>query len=211
MGVKYEVFNMGGIQFVDQNGNGLFYNYCNYPKELSSRKKERISLKNIKINPEIPILDIKLRDSSISIFDIIELYENQYYEFGFELENIGSYNINEINVHVYAHKKDDYKIIIDEIKVGNSGSGKHYIYIGILITTGQTYNYIYKYLHKKTHKKIEFKIYYITDANPSGLKPYLYYQKALKTLKLLELSNLKVIPVLSNNIINQIANLDPSK
>jgi hypothetical protein len=209
-GIKYEVFSVGGVQFIDKNGNGLFYNYCNISKELFSNKKDKISLKNIKVNPEIPILDIKFCDSSKSVFDTLELYENQYYEFDFELENIGNYNINEIIVNVYAFKKDDYKVIIDEIKVNNSDTGNYYLYIDILISTGQSYNYKYKYLHRKTHKKIEFKIYYITESNPSGLKPYLYYQKALKTIKLLELSCLKAIPVLSNNIIHQISMLDPS-
>jgi hypothetical protein len=54
-------------------------------------------------------------------------------------------------------------------------------------------------------------MYYITDSNTYGLKPYLYYQKALSTIKLLDLSNLKVIPVLSNNTIHQITMSDSSK
>ena len=80
--------------------------------------KEAISLTNIKVYPEIPLLDIKILDNSFTIIGgVIELYEFQYYTFSFSLENTGAYDINELNCYIYAYKKDDYKIALDEQRV----------------------------------------------------------------------------------------------
>jgi hypothetical protein len=74
------------------------------------------------------------------------------------------------------------------------------------------FRYDYKYRHKKIYKKIEFKIYYVINSNEeSGVKPYLYYKKTINTLKLFDLSNLKVIPVLSDNTTQELTLSDPSK
>lgn len=211
-GIKYEVFNTGSVQFVDWNGNGLFFGYDNYNKESSfalMNKREKISLRNIKIFPEIPQLEIKILDSSAKIINgSLDLFDYQYYNFCFLLENAGEHPIHEINVNIYAYKKDDYKIALDEIKLSTP----------FLIEKNKNYTLNYNYLHKKIFKKIEFKIYYISHTSNKGtsasdviMKPYLYYQKPLNTLKLLNLSTLKVIPMLSNNMIHLITMTDPSK
>ncbi len=195
LGIKYEVFNLGGVQYVDKNGNGLFFNHTNY--EQISTKKEKINMNNIKISPEIPILELKVLNSED---ENLLIYENQYYNFEMLFLNIGKYSVNEITMNVYAYKKDDYKVIVDEIKIGETG----------LIEENGKFKYFYKYLHKKSHKQLEFKIYYRTNANSYGLKPYLFYSKNLTTLKLLNIMDLKVTPVLSNNIIHELTLSDNS-
>jgi hypothetical protein len=211
VGLKYEIFNTVGIQFVDVNGNGLFFGYENFSKDpLSSfgGKKEKINLKNIKIYPPIPNLEIKILDSSSKIINgCLDLFNYQYYNFSFLLTNKSEHPIEEIYVNVYAYKKDDYKILINEIKIKKEGN---------LIEAGQDYIYNYEYLHRKCFKKIEFKIYYTASKYTNSeadvlLKPYLLYQKSLNTIKLLDMSNLKVIPMLSNNMIHTITLSDPSK
>ena len=96
LGIKYEIFNVGGVQYGDNNGNGLFYSFDNYPVECALNKKEKISLKSIKISPEISLLELKILDQNDNMSDSIDLYENQYYNFNFMLENIGNYPINNL-------------------------------------------------------------------------------------------------------------------
>lgn len=214
VGIKYEIYNNGCVQFVDWNGNGIFFSYENFSKDtLPSNKKDKINLKNIKIYPEIPLLDIKILDASSKVInESLDLFENQYYDFSFLLENTGYYAINEIIVNVYAYKKDDYKVSIDEIKVKPSCDNNN-----IIIEKNKSLSYTYSYLHKKQYKKIEFKFYYTSyqlsqtkKFEEVSLKPYLYYLKPLRTLKLINFSSLKVIPVLANNTIHEIALSDPS-
>jgi hypothetical protein len=216
MGIKYEIFNTGAVQFVDWNGNGLFFNWDNYSKDplsLSSNKKEKINLRNIKIFPEIPQLDIKVLDSSSQIINgCLDLFDYQFYDFSFLLQNTGEHPINEININIYAYKKDDYKISIDEIKIKNEETQ---VSSSPVIMKGGEYLFNYRYLHKKNFKKIEFKIYYssagLNTSEELVMKPYLYYIKPLNTVKLFNLSTLKVIPMLSNNVIQTITLSDPSK
>ena len=93
----------------------------------------------------------KILDNSFKIIGgILELYEFQYYTFSFSLENTGAYDINELNCYIYAYKKDDYKIALDEQKVKT------------LIKVGKNYNFNYKYLHKSSNKKSEFRMYYVS-------------------------------------------------
>lgn len=50
-GIKYEIFNTGSIQFVDYNGNGLFYSFNNYAQEvLLNMKVNKHNFYYIKIN-----------------------------------------------------------------------------------------------------------------------------------------------------------------
>ena len=67
IGVKYEMINTIGIQYIDDKGNGLFFNYENIYIDLAKNfmnaittKQQLISLSNIKIYPEIPKLNYKL-------------------------------------------------------------------------------------------------------------------------------------------------------
>jgi hypothetical protein len=76
--------------------------------------------------------------------------------------------------------------------------------------------FAYEYLHKKSYKKLEFKVSFSSNCkesndNPNILKPFILYFVNLETLKLISLSNLKVIPVLSNNNIQEIIMNDNSK
>ena len=54
IGIRYEVSNMGGVQYVDDNGNGLLYNLDTFGKF----KSQKILMKNIQIYPEIPIIKV---------------------------------------------------------------------------------------------------------------------------------------------------------
>lgn len=213
-GVKYEIGNTISIQYADYNGNGLYSNFENLSKDslsLMTKKKELISLSNIKIFPEIPLLDFKILDDSSKVMDrSFELYEFQYYTFSFLLENIGNYPINELTCFIYAYKNDDYKISLDELKITHSDKDSN----KALIDLGKNYVLNYKYLHKKSHCRIEFRIYYVSYLKNEQameedliIKPYLYYTKSFNTLTLSRFSNLKVIPVVSSAAANALANL----
>ena len=209
IGVQYEIVNSVSHQFVDDNGNGLYYNFENISDDslnLMNNTKEVISLSNIKIYPQIPLLDIKILDNSFKIIGgVIELYEYQYYTFSFSLENTGAYDINELNCYIYAYKKDDYKIALDETKVKT------------LIKVGSNYTFNYKYLHKSTQKKIEFRLYYVSyDKNKQSeeeddvlIKPYLYYTKNFETLSLINITHKKILPMVSSSAANDLAKVDP--
>ena len=77
--------------------------------------------------------------------------------------------------------------------------------------------FIYDYYHKKIYKKLEFKVSFNnnnkdTENNKETfIKPYMLYLFNLQTEKLVTLSNLKVIPVSSNNQIQEIIMNDKSK
>jgi len=85
----------------------------------------------------------------------------------------------------------------------------------ILLDKYSSLEFSYDYLHKKSFKKLEFKVSFNSDCkefkeNFNILKPYILYFFNLETLKLISLSNLKVIPVLSNNNIQDIMLNDKS-
>lgn len=76
--------------------------------------------------------------------------------------------------------------------------------------------FTYDYFHKKIHKKLEFKVSFNlkndSEINKETLiKPYMLYLFNIETEKLVTLSNLKVIPVSSNNQIQEIIMNDKSK
>lgn len=73
-------------------------------------------MNNIKIYPEISILDLKILNN-YNYFEELNLYDNQYYNFEFLLLNSSNFKVKEILIYVYAYKKDDYKICIDEINL----------------------------------------------------------------------------------------------
>ena len=206
IGVQYEIVNCISQQYADNNGNGLYFNFENISEDslnLINNNTELISLSNIKIYPEIPLLDIKIKDNNI-IGNAIELYDNQMYSFSFILTNIGKYDINEISCYVYCYKKDDYKIALDEIKVKT------------VIKVNDTYVFNYNYLHKSSQKKIEFRLYYVSyeknaiseKEDDELIKPYLFYTKNIDTLKLVDFIDKKVIPVISNSDINDLIKND---
>ena len=69
--MKYEIENTVGVQYVDENGNGLFYHFDNYSNDslsISTNKKELITLRNIKIYPDIPIICLKILNEELYQF-----------------------------------------------------------------------------------------------------------------------------------------------
>ena len=56
MGVRYELENIFTKQYVDKNGNGVFYTYNHMCKDVlnGNKKKEVVNLENIQIFPRIP-------------------------------------------------------------------------------------------------------------------------------------------------------------
>ena len=197
IGIQYEIINNVAIQYIDNNGNGLFYQFENYVDEsYMKEEKEKVNLNNIMIYPEIAELSYKVLDKS---FDIINsnllLYDYQYYTFSFLLENKGKYQIDKIHCYIYTYKKNNYKISLDEIKQD------------VIIKPGENYVFNYKYWHKQIYVKIDFKIFYISNEkefiseneDDYLIKPYLFYSKKLQTLHLIDFINKNIIPVLSTN------------
>lgn len=132
-----------------------------------------------------------------------------------------------MTISLYAYKRDDYKIIIDEVKltkqhleINNTGNDNGFINYDydneFFLSKNSICPFSYDYLHKKSYKKLEFKVSFYSNSTecndaPNILKPYILYFVNLETLKLISLSNLKVIPVLSNNNIQEIILNDKSK
>ena len=223
IGIKYDVFNFTTEQYIDSNGNGLYFCCENLLKDnyystiTTGKKKLFVNLKEIQIYKEIPQIEISNINSicakdnnnkNNSIFnntidDIINLYEYQEYVFPFELKNIGNYVIDEINYFVYIYKKEDYKICIYENSIKNK------------VEIGETCKIEYTYIHKRTNFKIEFRFYLkskqkdIENENEEEIiKPYLFYFKKINTENLLNFENPKIIPQINNNSIEEICKID---
>ena len=211
IGVKYEMINTVGIQYIDDNGNGLFYNYENkyidpakHYMNLMVDKLQLISLSNIKIYPEIPKLNYKLLGNEF-INGKIALFDNQLYTFKFKLINIGIYDVDQLICYVYAYKANNYKVTLEEIsqEVNIKRNGGEYIL-----------NYIY--WHKSIYEKIELKIYYSSKEKTEKslseddvlLKQYLYYTNTIDTFHTFNFSSLIIKPMIMSSDINEIALID---
>jgi hypothetical protein len=154
IGVKYEMINTIGIQYIDDNGNGLFFNYENKYIDLAKNflnavttKQQLISLSNIKIYPEIPKLNYKLIGNEF-LEEKLNLFDNQLYTFQFKLTNVGIYDVDKLTCYVYVYKTNNYKVTLDEI---NKEVKIH--------KNGGEFIFNYEYWHKSMYEKIEFKIY----------------------------------------------------
>lgn len=224
VGVKYDIFNFTTEQYVDPNGNGLYFCCENLLKDdyyasiSTGKKKTFVNLKGIQIYKEIPQLEIANINSicakdnnpnnNNNIFNnsednIINLYEYQEYIFPFEFKNNGSYPIDEIAYYVYIYKKEDYKICIYEESVKNK------------VDIGETAKIEYKYIHKRAHCKIEFRFFLKSnkkdkeDENEEEIiKPYIFYFKKINTENLLNFENPKIIPQINSNSIEEICKMD---
>ena len=222
VGIKYDIFNFTTEQFIDQNGNGLYYCCENLLKDnyystiTTGKKKLFVNLKGIQIYKEIPQLEIINFNSKFSkdnnnnyIFndtneeDIINLYEYQEYIFPFELKNVGNYVVDEIGFFVYIYKKEDYKVCLFENNIKKK------------IEIGETYKIEYKYFHKRTNYKIEFRFYlksYQKDIENENeeqiIKPYIFYFKRINMENLLNFENPKIIPKIDSNAIEEICKID---
>ena len=208
IGIEYEIVNTIGVQYCDNNGNGLFFHYENISTDsltLLSGKKELINLHNIKIYPEIPLLNYEILDKSFDVLGkTIDLFDSQFYNFSFKFENKGKYEIDEIRCFIYVYKLNNYKNSLDDIVIKT------------LIKPKENYVFNYKYLHKEIYKTIEFKIYYNSTSKNENekfisdllLKPYLFYNIGFGTKNLAEFSNQKIIPFIENSDSLKISKLD---
>ena len=208
IGIKYDIFNITTEQYINPDGNGLYFSCENILKDdyystiITGKKKLYINLNDIQIYKEIPRLDI-IRVKNISDNDILNLYEYQEFLFNFELKNNGNYLIDEIKYFVYIYKKEDYKVCIKE------GTIKK------LIDLNEVYNFEYKYFHLSAHYKIEFRFYLISEkyekeneTSEELINPYIFYFKKLSTNNLLNFSFPKRIPQVNSNSIEEICKMD---
>ena len=208
VGIKYDIFNVTTEQYVNPDGNGLYFSCENILKDdyystiITGKKKLYVNLNNIQIYKEIPRLDI-IKVNNIYDNDTLNLYEYQEFLFNFELKNNGNYIIDEIDYFVYVYKKEDYKVSIKE------GSIKQ------LINIGEKYNFEYKYFHLSAHYKIEFRFYLKSDKyekenenSEELISPYIFYFKKLNTNNLLNFSFPKIIPQINSNSIEEICKMD---
>ena len=211
VGVKYEMINTVGIQYIDDNGNGLFYNYENKyidPAKsymtLMGAKLQLISLSNIKIYPEIPKLNFQLMDNEL-IDGKMNLFDNQLYTFKFKLTNIGIYDVDRITCYIYVYKPNNYKVTLEEINRDVDIKKK-----------GGEYIFDYLYWHKSIYEKIEFKIYYSSKEKTEKslleddvlLKQYLYYTNSIETFHTFNFTSISIKPMIMSSDINEIALID---
>ena len=217
IGIEYFFEGIKLRQYINNNGNGIFFRYKNQIMNLYNNKiKDLINLSNIKIYPEIP--QIKLVPLNQELFDDnipLELYEFQKYLFNFDLINLSQKYIKQINLAIYAYKKDDYKITLYEKKI-KADNEKYYL------EPRNKKKIKYDFVQKKSYLKIEFIIYYIfkndeyEDNNninninntASIIKPYLYFKKDLNIKKLFSYNNPNLIPIYDNNNLNKILSLE---
>jgi hypothetical protein len=115
IGIEY-LFNGVKIkQYIKEDGNGLLYRYKNTLENLyNSKIKDKISLNNIKIYPEIPQVKFIPLNNELIEDTPLQLFEFQKYVFNFDIFNLSDKPIKQINAAIYAYKKDDYKITLKE-------------------------------------------------------------------------------------------------
>ena len=211
IGVTYDFGNVSTDQFVDFNGRGFFSTYNNYVNDsfFSDRKKQLISLRNIRIYNEIPLLEILINNDSIVNFldNSIIIYDFQDYMFNFSLKNVGKYPIDDIKCFVFAYKKDDNKITLKEFILKNDNNS--------LINVGETYNFNFLYSHLNIFHKIEFRIYYNSilyekenEKEEIILKPYIFDYKMLNTQPIFLFQKLNIFPKIDSNNIEYLIQKD---
>ena len=212
IGVKYEMINTVGIQYVDDNGNGLFYNYENkyidpskaYMNLINENKPQLISLSDIKIYPEIPKLNYKILGDEL-IHGKISLFDNQLYTFKFQLKNIGIYDVDQLICYIYVYKTNNYKVTLEEINQNVC-----------IKKNGGEYIFNYNYWHKSAYQKIELKIYYNSKEKTEKslkeddiiLKPYLYFSSSIETFPTFSFSSISIKPMIMSTDINELALID---
>ena len=211
IGVKYEMINTIGIQYVDDNGNGLFFNYENKYIDLAKTflnaaaiKQQLITLSNIKIYPEIPKLNYKLIGNEF-LGEKLNLFDNQLYSFQFKLTNVGIYDVDKLTCYIYVYKSNNYKVTLDEInkEVKIKKNGGEFIFS-------------YQYWHKSMYEKIEFKIYYSSKEclekalvkDDVLLKQYLYYTNTIETFHTFNFSAISIKPMIMSSDVQEIALMD---
>ena len=213
IGLSYDIGNITSNQFVDFNGKGFYSTYDNYindPFYNIQSKSKLISLRNIQIYKEIPLIDISFDDKLIVDFsdDSISLFEYQEYEFNFSLKCNNKYPIDEIKCYIFVYKKNNSKICLKEIYLKKNDDKP-------LIDIGEIYKLNYLYLHLKTNHKIEFRVYYVSKLNEKEtineeiiLKPYIFYHKNINTKPILDFKNINIYPKIESDNIKYLIKLD---
>ena len=150
IGIEYIFEGIKIRQYIKNDGNGIYYRYNNQMINLyNSKLKDKINLDNIRIYPEIPQIKLIPINSEISNERPLSLFEFQKYIFNFDIINNSEKYIKQINVAVYAYKKDDYKITLYETEI-KSDKEKYYL------EPRNDKKYSYEFIQKKSYLKIEF-------------------------------------------------------
>ena len=207
IGVEYLFEGVIIKQYIKSDGNGILYRYKNKIENLfNSKIKENISLNNIRIYPEIPLVKfIPLNNELIDDTPLI-LFNFQKYSFNFDIFNLSDQSIRQINASIYAYKKDDYKITLQEeiLKADNEKENKIYL------EPNKRAKFSYDFIQKKNYLKIEFILYYIYDNKDkkNEMKPFLFFKKDLIYRNLFTFSNPEISPVYTNINLKKILSLE---
>ena len=154
IGIEYIFEGIKIRQYIKNDGNGIYYRYNNQMINLyNSKLKDKINLDNIRIYPEIPQIKLIPINQELSNERPLSLFEFQKFIFNFDIINNSEKYIKQINVAVYAYKKDDYKITLYETEI-KGDKNKYYL------EPRNDKKYSYEFIQKKSYLKIEFIIYY---------------------------------------------------
>ena len=207
-GIEYEINAVKTKQYVDCNGNGLLYgsvNEYNNPllaikKATSRKKKALLNLRNIKIYPEIPLIDVHfVGDHELMLSDVncLVLYDYQSCELVFNVTNTGKYDVNYIKGSVYVYKRQDYKVMLKDSQVQIDN---------ISVKSNEHLRVKVNYLHKRSHLKIEIRFHYtsnefkcVNSKEEGIIHPFVQVIKDIKTEYTLTYDHFKYIPKLNCN------------
>ena len=206
IGIEYLLEGVKIKQYIKQDGNGLLFRYINRTESLfNSKLKEEINLHQIKIYPEIPRAKLIPLNNELLDDNPLTLYLFQKFNFNFEIYNKCTKPIKQINIFVYAYKKEDYKInLYQEI-------------IDLNLEYNKKRKFSYDYIHKKNYKHIEFLFYYYfegeIDENKKKIEtkkimPFLQFKKRLNYKKIFIFSDLNIAPIYSNVNFKKILSLE---
>ena len=214
IGIEYFFEGVKIRQYINKDGNGIFFRYKNQVLNLyNSKIKENINLENIKIYPEIPQIKLVPLNQDLLFDDKpLSLYEFQKYIFNFDIINLSQKYIKQINLAIYAYKKDDYKITLYEEKI-KPEKEKYYL------EPRNTKKIKYDFIQKRSYLKIEFIIYYLfdkeeeeNDINENSdniiIKPYLYFKKDLNIKNIFSFENYNIISIHNNANLDRILSLE---
>ena len=207
IGIEYFFEGIKIRQYIKNDGNGIFYRYNNLiPNLFNSKLKDKINLDNIRIYPEITQIKLIPLNPELINNEPLSLFDFQKYIFYFDIINHSEKYIKQINLAIYAYKKEDYKITLHETEI-KSEEGKYYL------EPKNSKKIEYEFIQKKRYLKIEFIIYYIFDnkedeINKNNIKPYLYFKKELNNKKLFSFSNPLIVPIHNNTNLEKILSLE---
>ena len=209
IGIEYLFEGIKVKQYVKNDGNGLLFRYKNTIENLYSLKtRDKVFLNNIRIYPEIPLVRLIPLNNELIDDTPLKLFEFQKYTFNFDIINLSDKPIKQINSFVYAYKKDDYKITLQE-KILKDDSKINKMYL----EPNTQKKFSYEFIQKKSYLKIEFILYLIyDDANENDknnndmhkqvkkkeIKPFLFFKKELNYRNLFLFGDPEHNPVYTN-------------